>query len=232
MEGNKGQLWIFQLFQTKTDFKLNRAMARWNHRTEEGYWYGFDNMLNGWSSYNVLVWTTSKYEQKSFSSNSIQMLPLTKCTQYGEHIQHIWGIHIQEWKTYDLTIKNGIIGSIPCGCPDGLVDKNPCRNSCNSKKFLKSSMFRPNWPACLLVGQWSQQLCKLLNVKHHMRVQLSVFRWIAIILFSIPSLEMTCVFLAALRCWNLPLNSTQVFSLPPDVVGRGEDFLVLNVTFV
>ena len=41
---------------------------------------------------------------------------------------------------------------------------------------------------------------------------------------------MTCVFLSALRCWNLPLNPVQVFSLPPDVVGRGEDFFVLNVT--
>ena len=32
-----------------------------------------------------------------------------------------------------------------------------------------------------------------------------------------------------LRYSNLPLNA-QVFSLPPDVVGRGEDFFVLNVT--
>jgi len=29
-----------------------------------------------------------------------------------------------------------------------------------------------------------------------------------------------------------PKDQTQVFSLPPDVVGRGEDFFVLNVTFV
>ena len=48
-------------------------------------------------------------------------------------------------------------------------------------------------------------------------VQLSVFRWIAILLFSMTTLELTCIlilralrwhFLTALRCSNLPLNSS------------------------
>jgi len=129
----------------------------------------------------LTVQTTSENEQQFFISN-VQTLPLTSCIQQGEHFQNVRSSHSR--------VQNQHFNS------------NNHRSFSRACSSIASDILTP--VASTSPGHYHVNFRLSNFATHHNQtrgwVQLSVFRWIAILLFSMTTLELTCILiLRALR---------------------------------